>query len=146
MTRTDLPSTLSPGEARRIDQTCDEFEAAWKSGRRPNPEEFLGGPDEPHRSALLRQLLLVDWDYRLHAGDDPRADFEVRCPNDAAIIEDASRAMAESAESTRLGADGPRNDHTPWTGNEAPPQADAAGAAPIGLSRYDLSQEVGHGG
>ena len=28
---------LSPAEARRIDQICDRFEAAWKAGPRPIP-------------------------------------------------------------------------------------------------------------
>src|SRR5262249_35816454 len=64
---------LSPAEARQIDQTCDRFEAAWKAGQRPHPEEYLVTAGGSARSALLRQLLLLDWDYRRRAGDDPRA-------------------------------------------------------------------------
>src|SRR5690242_15867556 len=103
MSLTDLPSTLGPSEARRIDETCDEFEAAWKAGRRPRPEEYLGSEGEPHRSALLRQLLLVDWDYRCRAGDDPRPDYERRFPEHATIVEEVGRAIAEVAQSTCLG-------------------------------------------
>ena len=68
-----LPPRLSPAEARRIDQTCDRFEAAWKAGRRPRLEEYLDASGEPVRSALLRQLLLADWDCRRRAGDEPHA-------------------------------------------------------------------------
>ena len=49
-----LPS-LSPAEARQIDQACDRFEAAWKAGQRPHPEEYLGTAGEPERSATLRR-------------------------------------------------------------------------------------------
>jgi hypothetical protein len=67
-----LDSPLSPDEVRQLEHTCDRFEAAWKAGQRPHPEEYLGAASEPARSALLRQLLLLDWDYRRRAGDDPR--------------------------------------------------------------------------
>ena len=40
-------SRLSPAEARRIDQICDRFEAAWKAGPRPMPEEYLSAAGEP---------------------------------------------------------------------------------------------------
>ena len=39
-----LPS-LSPAEARQIDQICDRFEAAWKAGQRPRLEDYLGPAD-----------------------------------------------------------------------------------------------------
>ena len=75
------PSPLGPAEIRQIDRACDRLEAAWKAGRRPAPEEYLGGPGGPGRSALLRQLLLLDWDYRRRAGDEPRPeDYQTRFP------------------------------------------------------------------
>ena len=126
-----LPS-LSPAEARQIDQTCDRFETAWKAGRRPRPEEYLGTAGEPRRSALLRQLLLLDWDYRSRAGDDPRvADYHTRFPGDPSLIDDLGREMSGSA------------DDTPHSG---PREPKPAGETVADSPRYELLQEVGRGG
>ena len=42
MNESDLLSALSPAEAWHIDQTCDRFEATWKTGARPDPADYLG--------------------------------------------------------------------------------------------------------
>ena len=74
----NLVSAVSPAAARQIDQACDRFEASWKTAglnpaaRPPDPVEALRGFREPARSTLLRQLLLLDWEYRRRAGDEPR--------------------------------------------------------------------------
>src|SRR5262245_30497935 len=96
MSDTHNPLTLSPGEARLVDQTCDRFEAAWKAGQRPDLGEFLGTVAEPVRSALLRQLLFLDWDYRRRANDVPReSDYRACFPGDTALIEDVCREMSD---------------------------------------------------
>jgi serine/threonine protein kinase/tetratricopeptide (TPR) repeat protein len=41
----------------RIDSTCDRYEAAWKAGETPLVNDFLGEWEEPHRSALRRELM-----------------------------------------------------------------------------------------
>ena len=107
MSDTHPPPALSPSEARQVDQICDRFEAAWKAGPRPRPEDYLGGAAEPLRPALLRQLLLLDWDYRRRAGEAPRAaDYLARFPGEAAVVEEAGRAVAEFADSTHEPAGG----------------------------------------
>ena len=81
MNHSQAACPVSPTEARQIDSTCDSFEAAWKTGDRPNPADFSKPITESARSALLRQLLLLDWEYRRRAGDDPRsADYRGRFP------------------------------------------------------------------
>ena len=45
---------------RRVDKICDEFEAAWNSGQRPNIEDYLGAIPDPERSALLQELIKLD--------------------------------------------------------------------------------------
>jgi hypothetical protein len=55
---------------RRVDAVCQRFEAAWKAGGQPRPEDFLAGWDGPERAALLRELNLIAAAYR-RAGETP---------------------------------------------------------------------------
>jgi serine/threonine-protein kinase len=139
---------LSPDEARQIDQACDRFEADWKAGRRPRPEEYLGPAGEPARSALLRQLLLLDWDYRRRAGDEPRAaDYHARFPGDAAVVEAVGREMVHSPDSTRLLPADAYARPTPFAGARAPElPAEAAAGPGSDPARYEQLHEVGRGG
>jgi tetratricopeptide (TPR) repeat protein len=142
-----LPA-LSPADARLVDQACDRFEAAWKAGQRPKPQEHLSAVTEPVRSVLLRQLLLLDCEYRRRAGDDPQADdYHTRFPGDSALIEDALRETSEASDSTQMGPAASQSATPPWLGAAAavPPQ-DGAAEAPTGSARYELLEEVGQGG
>ncbi len=47
-----------------IDKICRRFEAAWKTGKPPRIEEFLGDVSEPQRSELRRELESIDAEYR----------------------------------------------------------------------------------
>ncbi|HLJ97382.1 MAG TPA: serine/threonine-protein kinase, partial [Gemmataceae bacterium] len=67
----DLPS-LPLALARRVDEVCERYEAAWKSGRRPSLQEYIEGIGEPVRSALLQELVPLDLEYRRRHGDDPQ--------------------------------------------------------------------------
>jgi predicted Ser/Thr protein kinase len=117
---------LSPAEARRIDQACDRFEAAWKAGSRPDPAAFLVEAAGLVRSALVRQLLLLDWHYRRRAGDDPRiGDYLARFPSDAAVIESVGRGLA-----------GPSTTQEPAGQGQLPPA----------LPGYEVLGELGRGG
>lgn len=135
-----LSTGLSSSEARKIDETCDRFEAVWKADERPDPAAFLDLPVGLGRDALLRQLLLLDWDYRLQAGDEPRAsNYLERFPDDAALIAAIGREMSVSP-STRLQFDD-RERHEPVDQFlNRPPEDDSA------ANRYHLMQEIGHGG
>jgi tetratricopeptide (TPR) repeat protein len=82
-------TVLSPFEAARVDDICDQFEAAWKGGRRPRIEDFLGADTEPEkepapapeRSALLRELIALDVAYRRRSGEVPEVnDYQARFP------------------------------------------------------------------
>jgi len=144
MTDTQL---LSPADARQIDQTCDRFEAAWKAGSRPDPAEFLGAAAGPVRSALLRQLLLLDWDYRRRAGENPRAgDYHTRFPDNSTLIEDVGREMARPLDSNGIGPGGTRDWHTLCSGGRTPDPPGKVAGVETDTDRYDLVQEVGHGG
>jgi serine/threonine-protein kinase len=55
----------------RVDRACDAFEAAWRAGRRPTPEEFLDDCPEPDRPALLRELVAAELELRRASGERP---------------------------------------------------------------------------
>ncbi|MGO9922433.1 MAG: hypothetical protein ACLQIB_48020 [Isosphaeraceae bacterium] len=70
MSSTDDELSFSAQE--RIDQACDEFEAAWKDGRRPRIEEFLAvDQPRPERLALLRELLNIELFWRKKRDERP---------------------------------------------------------------------------
>jgi serine/threonine protein kinase len=55
----------------RIDAVCRRFEAAWKSGEQPSVEDFASEWEGPERELLLRELKLIDDDYRRRACETP---------------------------------------------------------------------------
>jgi serine/threonine-protein kinase len=95
----DLPS----GEWTRINETADKFELAWKHSTRPAVEDYVAGLAEPRRSWLLRELLRVERELRLRAGEEPRADdYHARLPGDRALIDEV---FAEPIRSPSLDGD-----------------------------------------
>jgi WD40 repeat protein/tRNA A-37 threonylcarbamoyl transferase component Bud32 len=84
----DLPpddATLSADQARRVDQVCDRFEAAWKAagptGKRPQIEEALQEASDHDRATVLRELILLDLFYRRQHGETPKpSDYQQRFP------------------------------------------------------------------
>jgi tetratricopeptide (TPR) repeat protein len=66
---------------RRVDAVCCRFERAWREGGRPRVEDFLADLPEPERGPLLRELVLLDADYRRRTGDSPEPkDYLSRFP------------------------------------------------------------------
>ena len=72
---------VTDSELWRIDQVCDGFETAWKSARRPQIEGFLEGTAGASRWLLLRELVLLDVQYRRRRGESPDvAEYRHRFP------------------------------------------------------------------
>src|SRR5260370_34801873 len=73
-----MDKALSAAEEAHLDQVCNRFEAAWKIAGPgvppPRIEEFLADTSEPERSVLLRQMLLLEIDYRQLRGGVPAPD------------------------------------------------------------------------
>jgi serine/threonine protein kinase len=65
---------LSVEILRRIDQACDDFESAWRSGERPFVDDVLGDFPEAARGSLLNELLPIEIAWRLKSGETPSAD------------------------------------------------------------------------
>src|SRR5437764_1233417 len=75
-----------------IDRLCDRFEAQWRAGRRPAPEDYLGQTAEPGRSELLRELLRLEVDYRRRLGEAPGAqEYGRRFPGDGPVLDTVFR-------------------------------------------------------
>jgi WD40 repeat protein/tRNA A-37 threonylcarbamoyl transferase component Bud32 len=73
--------------ARAIDEACDRLEAAWRAGHRPRLEDFLEGTTDSVRPELLRQLLAVEYDYRVVLGESPDpSEYRKRFPGYEGLI------------------------------------------------------------
>jgi hypothetical protein len=75
-----LPVTV----VRLVDRACDEFENAWRGGRRPRIEDYLSDQSGPERPALLRALVASELESRRQLGERPAIDeYLARFPADA---------------------------------------------------------------
>jgi serine/threonine protein kinase/formylglycine-generating enzyme required for sulfatase activity len=57
----------------RVDEICNRFERAWKSGEQPRIEDYLPDDDEI-RFAVLENLVHIDLERRLKAGEQARVE------------------------------------------------------------------------
>jgi WD40 repeat protein/serine/threonine protein kinase len=135
-----LPESM----ARLVDQVCNRFEAAWKDGSRPRIEDFLGDEPKPARTALLRELVLLEAHYRRTRGEDCRTEeYQSRFPN----LDPAWLAEAISATPVT----GPAQERLSTA--DTPARAGGDGTLTDGTSSrsrvfgdYELLGEVGRGG
>lgn len=56
--------SLKTEVAARIDPVCQQFEAAWQRGERPNIDDFLGRANVADREALRAELERIERAYR----------------------------------------------------------------------------------
>jgi hypothetical protein len=135
---------LPPPLARRVDEVCDHFEAAWQSARtaeaRPVIEVYLARVAEAERSALLRELVLLEADYRRLGGETPRPeDFLARFPQlDPAWL--AAALAARTIPGSRAAASATEAAPPPGPGDGAPPPV------PASVGGYRLVRPLGGGG
>jgi WD40 repeat protein/serine/threonine protein kinase len=85
----DLPQ---PGWAVQIDGPCDQFEAEWRTGRRPRIDDYLQMTPEPARSELFRELLKIEVELRRKAGESPiRPEYTALFPGFTQVIDSVFR-------------------------------------------------------
>ena len=90
----------------RVDERCDAFERAWRSGERPSIADFIRPDDESHRKTLFCELLLVELECRRSLGEQPTEDQYLHdFPEFAAQIHATKFQYGSAAFST---ADGDR--------------------------------------
>jgi tetratricopeptide (TPR) repeat protein/tRNA A-37 threonylcarbamoyl transferase component Bud32 len=79
----DVP--LAPLLALQLNRACDQFEAAWKATAPGDPgprvEDYLAGTPDAGQAILLRDLVLLDVDYRRLRGESLTAsEYDARFP------------------------------------------------------------------
>ena len=143
-----LPLTIR----QRIEQVCDRFTAEWKSGEQPAIESLLTDWDEPQRSALLRELVLLDIKCRRRENAKPSvAEYIGRFPENAQAITEAWSMVDESSVdtsesgNTREGAEKAAQDLADSTPNSAN-NVDSGEPVPERIGRYEVRELLGSGG
>jgi hypothetical protein len=82
------PASLTPGQLLEVNRVCDRFENDLRAGRRPTIENVLTHVAEPLQTALLRDLLNIELEYRRALGERPgMAEYRRRFPDHAGMIE-----------------------------------------------------------
>ncbi len=116
---------LSLAAARHVDDACVRFETVLQAGTPATIEEYLGDSAEPLRSALLRELVRLEIDYRTRRGERPTVEeYRIRFPAHVDAI--ASWFPSEPT----IGCSSPVAAPTSW---------------PI-LPGYEIVAELGRGG
>ena len=67
----DSDDGLGPREQASIDELCDRFELAWRSGNRPAIEDYLSDLDDSLRGVALAELLRVELEFLYNAEAQP---------------------------------------------------------------------------
>ncbi len=81
-------NSTGPGSSfSRIDELCDEFEAAWKSGAPRTISSFLTGLEGDERILLLRELLHTELELHKNSGEIPALSrFVTDFPDESSLI------------------------------------------------------------
>ncbi len=115
-----------------IDQKADAFEEAWRQGQRPRIEDHLGEARGPLRTALLQELLMIEWQRRLGVGEHPVLDEYIdRFPEQAVWARAATLGQNPILGTT--------------VGFEYPSTSTSDPRLPV-LREYEVLAEIGRGG
>src|SRR5450631_2225617 len=87
---------LSPHQALRLNEVCVRFEEAWKGvaggGEPPSVADFLGEESDPDHLAILREIVLLDIEYRHRRGEIlALKDYAERFPELDQVVESTVR-------------------------------------------------------
>jgi serine/threonine-protein kinase len=91
------PGGRQTRSSERVDEACDQFEAAWRGGLEPRIEDYLAEADETDRPALLGELIALERELRRRRGEQPWAkEYLDRFPEHARMIRAALGGSTDS--------------------------------------------------
>jgi tRNA A-37 threonylcarbamoyl transferase component Bud32 len=126
--------SLALSTEERIDVVCRRFEAAWKAGKRPRLEDYLGEGEGREQQVLLRELLRLDVEYRSYAGEAPVAqDYLGRLAEHADLVRQLFQQPMPSRWKTVF-----------WRPGET--TAEEKPGLPVSIGRYRVVERLGRGG
>jgi tetratricopeptide (TPR) repeat protein/predicted Ser/Thr protein kinase len=138
----------------QLDAVCDRFEAAWRSGRRPDLASYLSEAPAGVKVPLFRNLLNLDIEYRRQRGEQPEAQsYHGLFPELRDVVDAAFRARAQGSGASSMSQGDPvvRTGRTQVvkdsTAATAPQVAFGPGAT-VDLTEagYEVLGELGLGG
>jgi serine/threonine protein kinase/formylglycine-generating enzyme required for sulfatase activity len=146
--------SLSTTVRNEIAELCDAFEDAWRVGRQPRIEEYLGERTEPERTVLFQILLEIEVELRRDAGEQPDSReylerFEAYTEVILTVFAD-TRSGNENGEAS-LATSEPRSDFGPPVPMAttlpvlSDPPDSASRTMPERIGRYRLIRPLGRG-
>ncbi|MBC7816240.1 MAG: protein kinase [Planctomycetaceae bacterium] len=153
--------SLNPLDQHRLDIAKDAFQSSLQGGRQPKIEDFLPFVPDALQSALLPQLLLVEFSFRRIAGDSfSPAEYAARFPEHAEMISKLFDQSASSRNAPSIGAPSSRPKvetgrvGQTQLGGRGPDRPQSAAettggdskTVPEQFGRYRIERELGRGG
>ena len=136
----DELSSIPLSQVQRDDRVCDQFEAAWKAGPRPRIDDFLSEVPPAEWPDLLRELLILDLDYRRQLGESPTLE-EYRAEYPALELDRFANLFAETSQPVPSSLAGATVQFTP-----SDTQLDGQLPRIRYLGDYELLEEIARGG
>ena len=127
----------------QVDQLCERFEAAWKTGTPPVLADYLHHVPPLGQAALLQELLRLDLEYRQQRGQRPEMqEYLNQLPAAADLVRQAwpTQTMDQGWLQASWAEHRPRD-----TAPEAVRPSGAAPPAPM-ITGYQVLRELAHGG
>lgn len=138
----------------RVDLACEDFERAWKSGRRIAIEEFLADVPPEERPKFLQELLAVELELRVLGRETfTLEDYAARFPGAPDQVLSAFQRHDRWIRTGGVPSNAPRtilSDSTPGLETTRPanghPRAAARSFADADIGDYEILGEIARGG
>ena len=129
--------------AERIDDSCKTFEREWQRGDRPRIEDYAGSWSESERATLVRELLLIELQYRRTVGEHPTpSDYADRFSDE--IVESVFERLDSEIETVQLRTIAASR--TTHTDVRTAAEHGALNATGDSIGDYELLEEIARGG
>ncbi len=131
----------------QVDAACDRFEDDCRAGRAPDLVEYLAGASADVRARLLRELLVLDREYRRGRGERADAEFyRERFPEHVDVVDSVFRSLTVvSAPDGSVDPDGETRRFDP-TAEDRKGESEDPGCDDLRSAGYEVIRLLGRGG